>query len=751
MGYGASLRKSAANGKPQKVKAGNKNPDQSLQYYLSRMEHDAAKIAAIQAARIPATEQATRVAARTEEDAEDEDPSTHDVGDQRVVIKFFYDELGRPNERHWQGRYGTISRIRTRIGLSCAPDMPTVRRTLLRLKNGDEDVAVKPKCGGEAPAMSTDEDVLVGLLACRGLSQTMALMYLNIQRYENGLEPVTRSTLQRAEDRVRVIRRKRRSQKSGSVEPDSAWAIASLKQSTQLSAQFEAGAAREGEAAPPPPPVVVAMDGPTLVVDGVRVRTCATDPYGALGHTVVISNSVWGKTWTGTSQMRLEGYTPDYKGAPSYFLEPVAATYSGELYAFPPSDVYSLLPDAFVAALEAAEEAEEEVFDEDETDVGPPPSFVPEQGFWLDEHHEQCKLGKASVWDCMLPRDADGNVDIENGTYGDWSDATRVKFPKEVRFLLGVAMVRDEEGVLQGRRMEQPFEYTGKWVVGFKAYEKALRAEIHRANDLKGEGEWSATKEYTKEQLAVLPGGRYQAWRIEMEQDGDTAWRDNWREDVMASVGRGAGACICIKELIDAAITEGNKIFKETKFANSWWLCHDALSAWWEKEARDYIASRGFKDRQLRAWGGVNKDTRYYHSLVGNRPEMCPLDAHLFADLKTAVNKHVVMTCGLRVDDPLRFKMGTPKELAQTLVRTWAVSPEGWRIVQDISRIPSTVAKIIEHGGCTVPDAVLRHGRREPRAKRPPAAALHPDAVTAAAELVSELDSEIAQVKRARA
>ena len=123
MGYGASLRKSAANGKPQKVKAGNKNPDQSLQYYLSRMEHDAAKIAAIQAARIPATEQATRVAARTEEDAEDEDPSTHDVGDQRVVIKFFYDELGRPNERHWQGRYGTISRIRVRMG-DCAPDMP---------------------------------------------------------------------------------------------------------------------------------------------------------------------------------------------------------------------------------------------------------------------------------------------------------------------------------------------------------------------------------------------------------------------------------------------------------------------------------------------------------------------------------------------------------------------------------------------------------------------------------------------------
>ena len=192
--FGTSRRKSQANGYPQKVKAGDKkDPGWSEQFYLSRMEHDAAKLAAIRLARIPATEQATRVAARTEEDAE-EDSGTRDFGDQRVVIKFYYDMLGRPDERHWQGRYGTISRIRVRMG-DCAPEYRTVRRTLLRLKNGDEDVAAQPTSGGSAPAMSSDEDVLVGLLACRGLSQTMALLYLNIQRYENGMEPVSRSTL----------------------------------------------------------------------------------------------------------------------------------------------------------------------------------------------------------------------------------------------------------------------------------------------------------------------------------------------------------------------------------------------------------------------------------------------------------------------------------------------------------------------------------------------------------------------------
>ena len=303
-------------------------------------------------------------------------------------------------------------------------------------------------------------------------------------------------------------------------------------------------------------------------------------------------------------------------------------------------------------------------------------------------------------------------------------------------------MARNADGELEGRRMKEPFEYTGKWVVGFKAYEKALRAEIHRVNeDLVGGGDWSLTKDYTKEDLRALPGGRYQAWRIEMSSGDDDEWVANWREDVMAAVGKGSSACICIKELIDAAITEGDKLFADTPFKDSWWLCHDHLSAWWEKEARDYIASRGFKDRQLRAWGSVNKGTRYHHSLVGNRPEMSPLDTHLFADLKTAVGRHVVMTCGLDLDDERRFKMGSPGELSDTLRRTWTVEPESWRIVQDISRIPSTVDKIVEHHGGVVPDSVLRDGRRKQRGKRP--FKPHPDCQAALDELKEELNSAV--------
>lgn len=755
MAFGQSVRKSQANGgKKKKHERSHGDEDRTEQRLLAQREAIDAKLAKINAAKTPQTELQARKQAQA---SSPEEPVTKDYGDQRVVIKFWYEHFGSPPEDEWKQRYGTISRIRSRME-GCAPTPDTVYRTLKRLAEGDEDIASKPGSGGGESKMSADEDLLVGLLACRGFSQPMALQYLNLKRLEavnhdpDKYDPVSLSTLKRAEARVQLLRRKRRSQKAGSVDLESDWAKASLAQSLQLKAQFEAGA-RGGVEPPPPSPTPAAKDGPTLDVGGMRVRTCATDPWGALGQTVTVQNSIWGRSWKGSSQMVIKGYTPDWKWrrevAPAYFLDCVKAEHRGHLYAFPPSDVYALLSDEFTAALEAAEDtaAAEEDCEVDETDEGPPPPLVIEQCFWLDEHHEQCKLGKTSLHDCLLPRDKDGNVDLINGEYGDWSDSTRVKFPQEVRFLLGAAATRKPDGELEGRRMEEPYEYTGKWVVGFKAFEKALRAEIHRVNeDLVGGGDWSDTKHYTKEELRALPGGRYQAWRIENASgDGDDEWRDNWREDVVAAVGRGSSACVCVKELIDAAIIEGDKIFVDTEYKDSWWLCHDALSQWWEKEAQDYIASRGFKDRQLRAWGSTNKGTRYHHSLVGNRPEMMPMDAHLFADLKTAVGRHVVVTAGRDKDDETRCKHGTPRELSATLRKAWTVVPEPHRIIEDVSRIPSTVDKIIEYRGGVVPDAVLRHGRRSLRGKRP--MVLHPEAQAAAEELLIELDAE---VKRAR-
>ena len=270
MAFGQSRRKVQANG-GRKQKGNSGVPDRTEQRLRAQKEAIEAKLAAIERAKAPQTAQATRTAAREELE---EDVVVKDFGDQRVAIKFFFEMFGSPPEDEWKHRYGTISRIRQRMA-GCAPHKDTVYRTLKRLSEGDEDIASKPHSGGGVPTLSSDEDLLVGLLACRGFSQPMALQFLNLQRMEHDppLEPVSLRTLRRAEARVQLLRRKRRSQKAGSTDEDSAWCKASLAQSEQLQRQFKAGAALEAEAAPPVAPLEVVMDGPTLT-DGVQNYMC---------------------------------------------------------------------------------------------------------------------------------------------------------------------------------------------------------------------------------------------------------------------------------------------------------------------------------------------------------------------------------------------------------------------------------------------------------------------------------------------
>eukprot|EP00966_Prymnesium_polylepis_P316576 7315236-Prymnesium_polylepis.3 len=115
-----------------------------------------------------------------------------------------------------------------------------------------------------------------------------------------------------------------------------------------------------------------------------------------------------------------------------------------------------------------------------------------------------------------------------------------------------------------------------------------------------------------------------------------------------------------------------------------------------------------------------------------------PLDSHLFADLKKAIQRHVMLTAE-RGDDS-RFEMGTPEALSDALRRTWTTHPEPYRIKEDIERIPHTIEKIIEYRGGMVPDSVLRTGRRKERGKRP--FVPHPEAQNALEEVRPELSSE---------
>jgi hypothetical protein len=66
---------------------------------------------------------------------------------------------------------------------------------------------------------------------------------------------------------------------------------------------------------------------------------------------------------------------------------------------------------------------------------------------------------------------------------------------------------------------------------------------------------------------------------------------------------------ICdIRELIDHIISESTEAYRGSKCENSFMIYHDALKQFWEKGAREYIASKNFENRVLRIQEPFFKD-----------------------------------------------------------------------------------------------------------------------------------------------
>ena len=86
--------------------------------------------------------------------------------------------------------------------------------------------------------------------------------------------------------------------------------------------------------------------------------------------------------------------------------------------------------------------------------------------------------------------------------------------------------------------------------------------------------------------------------------------------------------------------------------------------------------------------------------------------------------------------------MGTPRQLSHAFRRVWdpdtGCAPEGWRIVQDIRRWPSSVQAIVDHDGALVPHLNKRSGRRTPLN----ASVMHADTLSAHAERMAKYENE---------
>ena len=152
-----------------------------------------------------------------------------------------------------------------------------------------------------------------------------------------------------------------------------------------------------------------------------------------------------------------------------------------------------------------------------------------------------------------------------------------------------------------------------------------------------------------------------------------------------------------------------------------------------------YLKNLGIdKSRMLVAQDGSNAELtkRYKDSLVGNSPELMPLDSNLFSDLEWGIKQHIALTAELPNDGPAKFALNSPKRVSDAMLRTWAVTPTSERIVQDIERWEKAVDMIIEADGGFVECIDNRSGRR--KISKSVQFTAHPSAAPAAAALYAK-------------
>lgn len=737
---------------PHGKKQGNKNTTPAAEMSKRRLLAKRARIDE----QLAALEAADGAEPDLQEGPEDEERAV-DHGENRIVVKFFWQQLGSPADPdEWKGRDGVISVIRRRMGKG-APSARACERTLLRLvEDENDDLMKKPGGVGATRILSDEEELYIGLLLCEGHSQRSATFIINTERTAQDLPLISKTVVENAEKHLELIRRRRRSTKSGSSDLESAWARGSLAFALQVQLQLRAGAELACR------PIV----GPTIkllranVPEGQLTVMCMpADEWGILGEQI---NVRWpGLGWY---KCKLVAFTDSYKwarddAAPTYILESTTKQWGVMQYPMRASHVWDRLTAKQRSDVEAAAEAF----------AAKPPPFVPEQLLIVDQHHRKCRLGKSSTHDCKLPmKDGVWCKHEDGGEYPEWTDRKTVKFAKEARLHFGVMIKRGVDGQLHGHKMK-PFEYSDKWVVGVKRIEQEVKAIVDKANRLKAtHGAWSLTKGYSKEQLAGLEGGRWEAWYIEKHKKSELLG-ENWRDAVMEKVGSGDHALICVTELMEHTIQEGVRLFADTPFKDTWMILSDRLASWWEAEAQSYLENHplgNFKDRQVRAWGDTNSEFwRYHESVPGDRPELMALDFHLFEDLDFSTDQNIINTSSLPVANEaelaegdlglgLRYDDGTPKQLSWAMRRTWLHNPTSERIVEDVTRYPLVIDKIVEHKGGVVPDYKMQHaGCSKRKRKVTEESRLYvpsPEVATVAAERRLVLREEASRQNKAR-
>ena len=304
---------------------------------------------------------------------------------------------------------------------------------------------------------------------------------------------------------------------------------------------------------------------------------------------------------------------------------------------------------------------------------------------WCDEKHKKVVIGPSNRHEWLFFVDPN-NPDVfmsqkDGGVRQQPRASTRAKYMKECRGLFGVMAVEQTDGTCIGKRMK-PFNYTGRKVVGPVNFEKRVNAEVRRVANLKTTG--TSRSPYWKDAGAGLPGGPYEA-----------RYGDTWREEVKERLGKGSDPVCNVTDLMDHVIEQGNILFADTPYHDSWVVYHDALSAWWSEGAQQHLQRKRFRHRQVKGLGFTNAGTRYEDSLPGDTPEYMPLDSNLFSDLEKMVRWNVAATNEMPRGHPDKFDLTTPASAWSAVSRTWEHAPTSERIVEDINRVFNAIEEVL--------------------------------------------------------
>ena len=112
---------------------------------------------------------------------------------------------------------------------------------------------------------------------------------------------------------------------------------------------------------------------------------------------------------------------------------------------------------------------------------------------------------------------------------------------------------------------------------------------------------------------------------------------------------------------------------------------------------------------------GLNINTRYENTVVGNSPEFMPLDNSLNRDIQNSHDVHCIMTNHLSLEDERRFSKATPNLIERGIKRIWDHAygcPDSARILADIERATKAMLSVMLEKGKMVHHLANRNGHR---------------------------------------